>query len=291
MEVAILEVEELQTLVAQLSRFDGGRGAIVGMDELHVGPRQQLGLGPPQHAFPCRIDALEVAVEAGDHEHVEAEREEAVELVLGAPAIDEHADLAADGRQHREQIGVGRADLAAEELHHAEHFAAQQDREPERRVEAFARRDRRAREIPVLRHVGNPDRLAAGPHPAGQPDAPREGRRAADGVELGKRAGLRRENLGTAQDVVLAIDVPERAVLPVERAADGFEDARHGLGERRGLDERAGHHMLGPEASLGQPVAAQHVNLLCHGEAWIIARLQTGGRKRQKDTFPFAMKR
>ena len=251
------------------------------MDEFHVGSRQQLGFGPPQRPFPCRVDALEIAVEAGDHEHVEAEREEAIELVLGVPAIDEHADLAADGREHREQIGVGRPDLPAEELHHAEHFAAQQDRESEGRVEALACRHRRAREIPVQRHVGNPYRLAAFPHPAGQPDAPREGRRAADGVELGKCARRGREDLGTAQHVVLEIDVPERAVLPIERAADGFEDARHGLGERRGLDERAGHHMLGPEASLGQPIAAQHVNLLCHGEAGIIARPKTGGRKQE----------
>ena len=34
--------------------------------------------------------------------------------------------------------------------------------------------------------------------------------------------------------------------------------------------------MLGPEASLGQPVAAQHVSLLCHGEVAIIARLAHG---------------
>ena len=99
-------------------------------------------------------------------------------------------------------------------------------------------------------------------------------------LNSGNCGGRRREDLGTAQDVVLAIDVPERAVLPVERAADRFEDPRHGLGERRGLDERAGNHVLGPQAALGQPVAAQHVNLRCHGEAGIIARLKTGGRRK-----------
>ena len=77
--------------------------------------------------------------------------------------------------EHRQQIVVGRADLAAEELHHAEHFAVQQDREPERGVQALARRDRGAGEIRVVDDVGDPGRLAGGPDAARQPD-PRAGR-------------------------------------------------------------------------------------------------------------------
>ena len=46
----------------------------------------------------------------------------------------------ADGREHRQQLVVRLADLAAEELHHAEHFAAQQDWEAERGVQALAQR-------------------------------------------------------------------------------------------------------------------------------------------------------
>ena len=44
------------------------------------------------------------------------------------------------------------------------------------------------------------------------------------------------------------------------------QDARHRFVERTGFNERAGHHVLGPKASLGQPVAGQHVSLRCHGE-------------------------
>ena len=107
-----------------------------------IRPRQQLRFGVAEHALPRGVDALEVAVEPGDAQHVERQREEAIELLLRAPPIDEHADLVADRREHRQQVGVRRADLAAEELHHAEHFAAQQDREAERGVQPFAGGDR-----------------------------------------------------------------------------------------------------------------------------------------------------
>ena len=119
--------------------------------------------GPAEHPVPHRVDALEVAVEAGDAEHVERQPEESIELVLRAPPIDEHPDLVADRRQHRQEAVVRRANLAAEELHDAEHLAAQQHREAERRVQPFASRHVGAREIRVLRDVGNPGRLARMP--------------------------------------------------------------------------------------------------------------------------------
>ena len=58
--------------------------AIVGMDEVQVRPREQLLLGVAEDALPGRIDALEVAVEPGDAQHVERQREEPVELLLRA---------------------------------------------------------------------------------------------------------------------------------------------------------------------------------------------------------------
>ena len=110
--------------------------------------------------MPGRIDPLEVAIEARDGQHVERQIEESAQFLLGAPTIDEHANLIADGGQHREQFGVRLADLAAEKLHHAEHFAPQQDGEAERRVETLACAHSGAREIRVAHDVRDPGRLA-----------------------------------------------------------------------------------------------------------------------------------
>ena len=126
--------------------------------------------------MPRRVHAFEVAVEPGDAQHVERQREEPVELLLRAPPIDEHADLVADRRQHRQQVSVGLADFAAEELHDAEHFAAEQHRKAEGGVQSFARGDGRAREVRVVDDVGNPDGFAAGPDAAGKADAALERR-------------------------------------------------------------------------------------------------------------------
>src|SRR5262249_36007998 len=49
-------------------------------------------------------------------------------------ALDELADLAADGRHHGEQVRVGLTYLAAEELHDPQDVAAEQDGKSEGRV-------------------------------------------------------------------------------------------------------------------------------------------------------------
>ena len=103
-KVAVLEVDDFLARSISFRASAIGRLAIVGMDEVHERPRQQLRFGVAQHPLPGGVDALEVAVESGDAQHVEREREEAVELFLRAPAIDEQADLVADAREHREQI-------------------------------------------------------------------------------------------------------------------------------------------------------------------------------------------
>ena len=106
-EVAVLEGDDLLATLDLLHRF-GNRGlAIVGMDEVHEGPRQQLLFAVAENAVPRRIDALEVAVESRDAEHVQREHEETIELLLRAPPVDEQPDLVADAREHREQIRIG----------------------------------------------------------------------------------------------------------------------------------------------------------------------------------------
>src|SRR5262249_40095522 len=54
-----------------------------------------------------------------------------------------------------------------------------------------------------------------------------------------------------AQHALFGIDLPKRAMLPVERFADGLQDLGDGLGERTRLDERAGGDVLGRQAAIG----------------------------------------
>src|SRR4029077_12546746 len=53
---------------------------------------------------------------------------------LGAPALDELTDLAADGSQHVKQLLIGLPDLAAEKLDHAQDIPPEQDGKAEGRV-------------------------------------------------------------------------------------------------------------------------------------------------------------
>ena len=70
------------------------------MNEVHVGPREQFVPRVAEDTLPGRIHALEVAVEAGHTQHVERQREESIQLLFGALALHELADLRADARQH-----------------------------------------------------------------------------------------------------------------------------------------------------------------------------------------------
>src|SRR6185437_8446369 len=100
-----------------------------------------------------RIDSLEIAVESRDAEHVDRQGEEPIELLLRPPPIDEQADLIADAREHRQEVRVGRTNVAAEELHDALNLATEQDRETERAVQPLAGSDRAAGKIAVATDV------------------------------------------------------------------------------------------------------------------------------------------
>ena len=63
------------------------------------------------------------------------------ERFFGPLALDELADLAADGRHHVEQVLVGLPYLVAEELHDPQDVSAEQDGKAEGRVQPFARGD------------------------------------------------------------------------------------------------------------------------------------------------------
>src|SRR5712692_8610051 len=97
---------------------------------------------------------------------VQAERgvfEEVGELLLalarhglGPPALDELADLDADGLEHLERLAVGRPHLAAEEFDAAADAPVDGDREPNRAVQPRLGGVAGAREVRVVEDVWNP---------------------------------------------------------------------------------------------------------------------------------------
>src|SRR5262249_28534313 len=172
-----------------------------------------------------------------DAEHVEREIEEAIELLLGALALEHLADLDADARQHLEQPSVRLADLAREELEHAEHAAAEQNRDGERAVQPLALCDHRTRKVRVLNDVLDPGGPAGLPDPARQPDAGREGGLARDGLEPLEMRRRRLPGLDAPQDVGGPVDAPEAAVVPAETGANRLQDAGRGFGDGRRIRE------------------------------------------------------
>ena len=65
MPIAILEVDDVLPL-RRLARFRERRLSIIGMDEVDVRLREQVGLGVAEDPLPRRVDALEIPVEPGD---------------------------------------------------------------------------------------------------------------------------------------------------------------------------------------------------------------------------------
>src|SRR5262249_49352760 len=104
--------------------------------------------------------------------------------LLGAPALDELTDLAAEVRHHVEQIPVGLADLTADQIDDAQDLGAEEDRKGEGRVKPFARGDARAGGGRVLGEIRDAHGRAARPRPARQAAPARERARPSRGLEL-----------------------------------------------------------------------------------------------------------
>ena len=149
-------------------------------------------------------------------------------LRLGMAARDELADLAAEHAHRVEQPLVRLAQLAREELHHADDPARAPQREAERGVQARAARGVGAREVrrPRARPRSRPARRrrARGP---GRPSPGSSVDPLAERLELGRAlAGV--PGADAAQPPVVGLGLPDGAELPAERAADRLE--------RRGVD-------------------------------------------------------
>ena len=156
--------------------------------------------------------------------------------------------------EHLQQLRVGLADLAAEELHYAEDVRADDDGEAEGGVESFLRGRRRAGKVAVMQDVRDERRLAGRPDAARESDAALEGCGAADRVEFAEAHSRLMPDGDAAQAVGVGVYLPEGAVLPPERRADGFQNPRRGFGETAGFGEHAGRGVLGGLAANTQRI-------------------------------------
>src|SRR5689334_23321369 len=102
------------------------------MNKIQKWTRTQLVGSEAERAFEGRIQTNEIAVEAPDAQHVQGQHEEAIEYLFGARAVDELPDLAAHGRKHIEEFGIGLADIIAEKLDDAQNLVSEQNGKSER---------------------------------------------------------------------------------------------------------------------------------------------------------------
>ena len=117
-------------------------------------------------------------------------------------------------------------------------------------------------EVCVLCHVRNPRGLAAGPDPARQTNAAREGHRAGSRLEFPERLAGGVPDFQTAKHVALAIHGPDFAGLPLAVFGNGLKNLRSSLVQRVGLGQNAGDLMVRGQRLLGFPALPPHLCFL-----------------------------
>src|SRR5207237_644083 len=90
--------------------------------------------------------------------------------ILRAFALNKLADLAADGDERVQQIRIGGAPLAGEELDNADRFTSHANGEAAAAGQVRFVSTMSPREIRIVLEVFNPRRFTAGPNAAGQTD-------------------------------------------------------------------------------------------------------------------------
>ena len=188
---------------------------------------------------------LEVADDRGQRraQLMRDQREELVledlRLALGRLAVDVLADLLAEVGHERDELVVARARLGGDELEHAKRGGAAAYRDADERVEAELLGDLGPNRRVVGREVLDPRNLRGLPHLPGDALAGGVDHLPADrvpalAVDLRPRpARIEPQPLG------LVVDAPVHAELPVERLAEGPDQAGERLLGRRGLGEHA----------------------------------------------------
>src|SRR5262249_59461446 len=81
--ITVLEVDGGHT-GGELRRFGRRSLDVVGVHEIEIRRRRQVGCRPAERRFPCRVHPPEAAVEPGDAQQVDRHREKSIELLLAA---------------------------------------------------------------------------------------------------------------------------------------------------------------------------------------------------------------
>ncbi len=168
------------------------------------------------------------------------------EVALGPLTLDELAELRADRCHEVQEWLVGLPDAPTEELDDPEDLTGERHRERECRVQTVFEPAGGSREVRIRGNVGDPGRPALLPHASWKSGAFRE----AEARALPQESWACRRGCAPApheqQHPGVLIHAPHRADLPSEGLADGRDQLRCGLLERRRLRQRAGdgiqHH-------------------------------------------------
>src|SRR4030095_5377261 len=139
----------------------------------------------------------------------------------------------------------------AEELHHAQDFLIQHDRESERAVNPFSGGAVGAGEVVVLNYIADPCRLTAGPNATGQPDAALKDSVPTFRLGLRNLSGWQMVDFHTAQRLLLPVYAPKDADVPIHVLTDCLEHFRRRPEQTFGHGPRVGHAVLRCQALLG----------------------------------------
>ena len=187
---------------------------------------------------------------------------------LGAAALDELPDLAAEAPGRREELVVRLLEAARQELDRADDPARGPDREAERRVEPGLGRGVPPREVRVGLHIGDPGRSRARPDASGEPRARRERGVQAHPCELGEPPRVRAPGCGAANEAAgVERLLPDGAEVPAERDPDRLEQFRVGLGQGGDL----GHDQRDLVLEAEEPAAGAHPEIFSHQGGSVLA--------------------
>ena len=226
-------------------------GNVLGEDELAGAVSYDPGFREADEACEGFVGEGEHALLVADGEalahevhDLEGEVALAFDLGLGLLALDELADLVAEGDEELEEILVGVVGVAGEEFDDAEEFAFGAARERKGALEAALGCGGATGAVLKGGEVGDPEGAAFGPDASGEPFAGAHPEVLGGAEELGELAiGADPEGFGAEGGTVVG-GRPEDGGGPTEGGGDGLEASGDAGGDGGGFGEGAGDLVL-----------------------------------------------